>query len=353
MFLVKPLAGIGYTPVNVLGRKQYREPLWFAVLAFAPVIIMATLRGDFVDTYAYRNWFLSLPDSTIGVLKLFPADIKDKGFSILSAAIKCFISHNDVVYFFIIAAFQGLVLIYVYRKYSINYLMSAFLFIASTDYMSWMFNGVRQFTAVTILFAATTFMLEKRWVPTTLLILLAATMHQSALLMFAIVIIAHGKAWNMRTLLWIAATIVSVLFIDIFTDILDVIMQETQYANMVSDWEMWGDDGTNALRVLVYSVPTILSAVGLRYIRQTDDKVVNFCTNMSIVSTGLYILSMFTSGIFIGRLPIYASLYNYILLPWEIENMFTKQSARIIAWAMVAAYMVFYYYQMHFIWRLI
>ena len=63
-------------------------------------------------------------------------------------------------------------------------------------------------------------------------------------------------------------------------------MQETQYANMVSDWNEWGDDGTNALRVLVYSIPTILSFIGLKYIRAEDNPVINFCTNMSIISTG-------------------------------------------------------------------
>ena len=67
---------------------------------------------------------------------------------------------------------------------------------------------------------------------------------------------------------------------------------------------------------------------------------------MSIASAGLYVISMFTSGIFIGRLPIYFSLYNYILLPWEINRIFTKQSARIIYIIMVIAYLGFYLYSL-------
>ena len=86
------------------------------------------------------------------------------------------------------------------------------------------------------------------------------------------------------------------------------------------------------------------------YIQAEDDPVINFCTNMSIISTGIYIISMFTSGIFIGRLPIYASLYNYILLPWEIDHMFTKESKRLIMIVMVAAYLVFYWYQIEVVW---
>ena len=153
--------------------------------------------------------------------------------------------------------------------------------------------------------------------------------------------------------MFLSAALVAVTFVNQFTSILDNMMQETQYANMVNDWTLWGDDGTNVFRVLVYSVPTILSLIGLKYIHYENDPVINFCANMSIVSTGLYIISMFTSGIFIGRLPIYASLYNYILLPWEINHMFTDRSVRIIKIVAVICYCVFFFYQMRFAWEVL
>ena len=353
MFAVKMLTNVGYEPVDILGRKEYRVSKGFAVFAFAPVILMATFRGNIADSYAYRRMFATLPDTISGLIAYMPGVTKDKGFTILSSIIKTFISSNDIIYFFIIAAFQGLVLVYVYRKYSIDYLFSFFLFIASTDYVSWMFNGMRQFLAVTIMFAATTLMLEKKWVPTIAVILLASTMHQSALLMIPLVIIAHGKPWNKKSILFLAGTLVAVVFVDQFTNILDIVMQETQYSNVVSDWTMGGDDGTNVIRVLVYSVPTVISILGIKQIKRANDPVINFCVNMSIVSTGLYIVSMATSGIFIGRLPIYASLYNYILLPWQIKNIFTRRSSQFAFLMAILAYIGFYYYQMHFAWTII
>lgn len=350
MFLVKVLANVTYSPVYILGRKEYRVSKGFAILTFAPVIWMATFRGNIADSYAYRRMFASLPDTISGLIAYMPGVTKDKGFTVLSSIIKTFITSDDVIYFFIIAALQGLVLVYVYRKYSINYLFSIFLFIASTDYMSWMFNGMRQFIAVTLMFAATTLMLEKKWGKVLFIILIASTMHQSALLMIPIVLVAQGRPWNKKSIAFLAATLVAVAFVDQFTNILDYIMQETQYSNVVTDWTMGGDDGTNALRVLVYSVPTVLSLLGIKQIRRANNPVINFCTNMSIVSTGLYIVSMVTSGIFIGRLPIYASLYNYILLPWQIENIFTKQSSRLVYVLAITAYLGFYYYQMFIAW---
>lgn len=331
----------------VLGEEKSRLVPFIALLAVAPLIYMAATRTNIGDTSNYRHSFLSMPDS-FAELPVYLGQVqKDKGFYALSALIHIFIGDKPQWYFFLIALFQAGVLATVYRKYSSSYLISVFLFLASTDYISWMFNGIRQFLAVCVIFAATGFLLRKKWVPTVLLILLASTMHQSALLMLPVVFIVQGRAWNPKMLLFLAGILVSVLFIDRFTNILDSAMQDTQYGNMVSDWTEWGDDGTNVFRVLVYAVPTILALLGRRFLKAEQDPLIHLCCNMSIVSTGLYLLSMFTSGIFIGRLPIYASLYNYILLPWEIDRMFTKSSARLVTALMILFYLAFYYYQMH------
>ena len=150
------------------------------------------------------------------------------------------------------------------------------------------------------------------------------------------------------------AMLLAIAFVDQFTGILDTMLADTQYGNVVSDWQSWNDDGTNPLRVLVYSVPTILSLIGIRYIRNADDPVINLCCNMSVITTALYCLSIFTSGVFLGRLPIYTSLYSVgILLPWEVNNLFTEKSAKLVKVVMILAYIAFYYYQMHFTWALL
>lgn len=129
------------------------------------------------------------------------------------------------------------------------------MFVASTDYMSWMFNGMRQFIAVSITLGAFSYILEKQYVPMIGLILLAATIHGSALLMLPLVFVIQGRAWNRRTLLLIAAVCGAILFMGQFTDVLDHLLAETQYSDIVTN-EIWQhDDGTNLLRVLFYSIP--------------------------------------------------------------------------------------------------
>lgn len=336
-----------YRTEFVSGERVRRVTPLFAVVAVLPLVIWAGFRGNVGDTGSYIQAFKDMPTSLSGISSYIESQEKDQGFYFVSAVIKCIIGNQDTIYFIIVAAVQCILLFKIYRKYSSAFAVSFFLFIASTDYISWVFNGMRQFTAVTITVACFPWILQKKYVKAIIVILIASLFHQSALLVLPFVFIVQGKAWNKKTLFFIVAVVIAVVFADRFTDILDNMLAETQYQNVVSDWEQFQDDGTNILRVLVYSVPTILSLIGIKYIREADDPMINICVNMSIASAGLYVVSMFTSGIFIGRLPIYFSLYNYILLPWEIRNMFTKRSAALINGAMLLGYTGFYMYSIY------
>lgn len=332
---------------------EKRYEVWFAILVFAPIIWMAGTRELFGDTGMYIQDYKGMPN-TLGELPTYVAGTeKDKGFYLFSALIKLVFGTNHTIYFMILAAIQGIILTIIFRKYSISYVFSVFLFVISTDYVAWMYNGIRQFMAVVFIFLATILMLKKKYVPLIIVILLASTMHQSALLMIPLVFIAQGEAWNQKTLMFIAIALLAILFVGEFTDVLDVALEETQYRNVVRDYESFNDDGTNPLRVLIYSIPAIIAFAGRRIIKRVDNPLINFCTNMSIISAGLYLISMVTSGIYMGRLPIYASLYGYILLPWEIENIFNKGSRKIVYGCTIICYFVFYFYQMHFAWKLI
>lgn len=337
-------------PVKVLGRTEYRWSWGAAILLVIPYIVAAAFRTDAMvgDTASYRRWFLSMPTTVSEWPEVLSEVTKDKGFSVMLLLLRLIFRNADIMFFLVIALFQILVVAMVCRKYSCDYWMSIFMFIATTDYISWVNNGLRQFVAVTIIFAATDLMLEKKYIPTIVLILLASTIHGSALLMLPIVFIIQGKPWNKKTILLALASIVVLYFADQFTNILDNLLSETAYTNMVSDWQEWNDDGTNPLRVLVYSMPTILSLIGWKYIKAEDAPIINLATNASLVSTALYIVSMGTSGIFMGRLPIYVSMYSmYILLPWEIKHMFTEDSARLIKICTVVSFSVFFGYQMN------
>ena len=140
----------------VMGKVEERWSPLAAVLLVVPYIVWAGFRSDgFGDTASYRSAFKNMPVSIAEWPTFLDGVTKDKGFSILSLVIKILSGNSSVFYFIVIAAIQILILVFVYRKYSCNYWLSIFLFIATTDYISWVHNGIRQFLAVTLIFAAT------------------------------------------------------------------------------------------------------------------------------------------------------------------------------------------------------
>jgi len=120
----------------VMGRIEERWQIAPAVLLVVPYILAATLRSDnFGDTYAYRSVFREAP-SKIAALPLYLEGIKkDKGFSVLIVIIKALIGNSPILFFMFIATVQMLCMAFIYRKYSENYWMSIFVFVAGTDYM--------------------------------------------------------------------------------------------------------------------------------------------------------------------------------------------------------------------------
>lgn len=337
--------------IEIHGRKEKRYG-WIPVLIIIiPMIIVAAMRKDTIgDTYAYMVSFRNTTASFSAIPEIFAENGKDKGFSVFNILIKMVVGDHYQIYFGIIAAICLFCVAYVYRKYSCNFAMSMFLFLASSDYIQWTHNGMRQFIAVCIIFAATDLLLKKRYVPYILIVLLASTIHATALLMVPICFIVQGRGWNIRSVLFTIAVLIAINFSGALSDFIVDFMTDTQYSSEVN--QFLATDGTNILRVVVFAVPPILALVFRRYLNASQYPILDLSVNMSIISMGAYIISAVTSGIFVGRIPIYFSLYNYILLPWLVENVFEKRSQKLVYAVIIACYMYFYYYQVSVSWNL-
>ena len=336
----------------VLGKKEVRWNWIAAVMMAIPFVIWAAWRPDsFGDTGVYRTHFEAAPTSLVDAGTFMLSQTKDRGYALIEAIVKALISKSSTTFFFIISAVQMALLLYIYRKYSTNFWLSMFLFVASTDYLSWMHNGIRQFLAATIIFACLPLLLKKRYVAMVLVVLLVSQLHLSALVVLPFIFIVNGRAWNFRTILFIIGVIVSMFFIDNITGFITNAIEDTAYEGNIEYF--FDDNGTNLYRVLFYSVPALGALLLRPYVDAADEPLINVCVNLSVVAAGFYVLSFFTSGILIGRLPIYFSLANYILIPWLIREVFDRNSVLLVEAGVVGVYVVFFYYQVGVTWHLL
>lgn len=333
---------------NVNGKYERRWGIAAAFLVFLPIFWIACMGTPRSDTWLYISSFERFPTEwSDGLEKILQAE-SGQAYDILQLLIKKIFGNNVVVFRIILALIHSIPLVMVFRKYSESYLMSIFLFVATACHTGWMMNGIRQFIAVVIILAATPLMIQRRLGVVALIVLFASTFHFSALLMLPVIFIVQGRAWNKKTIFYIVVALLAMYVFDNYTGVMDFMLQGTEYEGAVQNWQALGDDGTNPIRVFVHAIPMLLALLGRNHIKYENDIMLNICVNMSIVTTGLYLISMVTSGIMVGRLPIYTSLYNLILLPNLIPKMFTESSNRMIRLMMIVFYLIFYMVEVGF-----
>lgn len=329
---------------------EQRVNLFFALMTFSVIIFFASLRSSVADTGAYISMFKSYPNDLSqidgllnGVAKRYP------GFLVLTVILKKFTSDYNV-WFTIIAVISGICVMIPLYKYSSNFGVSAFLFMASCQF-SWMFNGMRQFLVASIIFACTGLVLRRKFIPYAIIVCLLSTIHTSALILIPMYFIVTGEPWNKRTMLFVGGIILAILFTSKFTGMLEDVVENTDYASSMEEFKET-DDGTSIMRIAVESVPVIIAFVYRNRIKDKLTPIIKLSINMSLVASGLYVISKIArSGIMLGRLPIYFSMYNLILLPWLIKNIFNKEEKRLVYYLMIVLYIAFFYYQMVVTWN--
>lgn len=331
-------------------RYECRTNLFMAILTFSFLIVLAGLRSGMADTHTYIQSFQGLPNDILEMYETVSTYTKSKGFYFFAGLIKCFISEDYHVWLFILATINGLCVAVTLKEYSTDFATSALLFILTCSF-TWMFNGLKQFFAVTVIFAATGLLIKKKFIPYMLLILFMSTFHNTVLIFIPVYFIVQGEAWNKRTIIFIVFTIMAIIFADQFTDLFNDVMENTTYSESIKELSKT-DNGANIFRILVSSVPTIMAFIYRKRIKEISTPIIDLCINMSIMGTGIYIISkILSSGIMIGRLPIYFTMYNLILLPWLIKNIFDKNERRLIYYAMIVCYFAYFYYQIFVNWE--
>ena len=334
-----------------LGEEVYeaRAHLFMAVVTFAVIVFFAGMRTTVGDTTAYIKMFGDYPLFQNAHDIIFDSSAREPGFRLFSILIKTFISDNYNVWLSIIAVISGICVMYPIYKYSCNFGVSAFLFMASCQF-SWMFNGMRQFLIAAIIFSCTDLILKNKTLVYIIIVCILSTIHKSAFILIPMYFIAQGEPWNKRTILFIGCIVLAMLFTSKFTNLLTDVVEQTDYASSVNEFKAT-DDGTNPIRILVESVPIILAFIYRDNIKDKLTPIIKLSINMSLIASGLYIISKIAhSGILLGRLPIYFSMYNLILLPWLLNNIFDKKEKDLIYFIMIICYFLFFYYQMVVTW---
>ena len=319
-----------------------------AHLAIAFLVFFIGLRDAGADTHAYIRNYVFFTESGMGKALRTLFSFKDEClFGAYGIFMKTIFGDNYTPYLFGIAAIIGLVVSDVLRKESEAYYTSLILFMLMGMW-TWMFNGIRQFLAVALSFACLPLIEKKQTFKYIICILIISRIHFSVVMLIAAYFLVRGEPWRVKTLLMLLGVLFAVLFTNSFNDVLEVATAGTTYGNIVTDIYYLRDTGSNPLRTVIYAVPPILAFVNRKYIEKNAPELIKICINMSIICVGVSAIANVTSGVYIGRLPIYYAVYNLILLPWLFIHVYRENkkawTKRIMAFYSLYYIFMFCYY---------
>lgn len=306
--------------IDKLGNQVKKTSKIQIILTLTPIVYFTGMRSrGIADTASYVREFNSFPS---GFYEIFNRENYSGYTESLFKAIGIFcktISTEYHFYFVVISIIIGLFLAGAFYKYSEYYSETIILFMLSGTF-SWMLNGVRQFIAVSIIFYAMHFIYEKKRLLFIVFVLLAAGFHTSALLMLPVCFMVGGEAWNMRTIITLIITIVVLISASNILSVLKLFTDTTTYNSYSKT--LTSDTGSNILRTFFYAICPILAFIRREQIREKNNLLVNMCINMSLLCTGISLVANFTSGVLVGRLPIYFFMSELILLPWLLNIVY-------------------------------
>lgn len=317
-----------------------------ASILFFPIFWLASMGPAINDIPTYLALYKAIPLEVSDFFKYLVTMESGYGFAIMEWLIKTIFGNNLVAFRIIIALIHSIPLVLVFRRYSEDYWITIYLFVASATHIGWMMNGLRQFIAVVMILSVLPLMIKKKHIPVIIVVLVASTIHISALFMLPIVFIVQGSAGNKKTLGFIILAIVAMFILSKNPTLADIFLEGTEYEGALTEMQRMADDGVNPIRVLVSIVPVFLAFVQRKHIEREENKVIHICVNMSVITVGLNLVAMVTSGILMGRMAIYTSLYSFIIMPYLIRNAFTKDSQKLVNILMIVLYFIYYCFEM-------
>lgn len=303
---------------------------FFVTVVITTLVIVSGLRHDIGDTYFYMHSY------SISQFPLQKLDFKGEfGFYILQSLLH-HISNDPQILIFTTALVTNILIVIVLYKYSRMIEVSMYVFIASGLFTVSM-NGLRQTLAASIIFAATSFILKGNWKGFMLVVLLASTIHNSALIFIPIYFIVRRKAWSKVTILLLGIAILVTLMYSTFSSLIFGALSDTEYGH----YSTFSEGGANILRIAVTGVPLLIAFMGRKKLRELwpeSDTIVN----LSLLGF-LFMIISYKDWIF-ARFDIYFELYTLILFSWIIP-LFAKKQRYFVYYGLITCYFAYFLYE--------
>lgn len=308
--------------------RSNKKPIFIGTFMIALIfIVVSGARSGIGDTSMYTHLYEMIIENTY-------EDGYEKGF-IFFLNFLATISQNPQFMIIVTSIITHGINIFVMANYSSYFELEVYMYIASGFFLTSM-NGIRQAMASAIVFLGTTFLINRKFIPYVFLVLIASTLHTSAIIMIPVYFIVNNDLWTKHFNVIIMAGIFIIVFGGIISSILFKLLASTRYGS----YDTFEEGGANIIRVAVAFVPVLLAYLQKYSLKKIMPKCDIF-VNLSILNFFVMALSI-DSWIF-ARMSYYFQLYSFILLPYVIKSVENIKEKRFIYYSFLVAYFIFMY----------
>lgn len=315
-----------YPSVRVGIKRDFQSKVifWGILVAF---ILFAGLRSKYNDTSAYIHAFNILDTGDLNLSTLFDPY---GGFEIYQKLIKLYISEDPQVFILLSSILTNLLYIVFYTRHTNKYAEVIFLY--SIGSFIFGMAGIKQAIAVGISLYAIEGYLNKKYIRAILLLLLAMTFHPYIICLICVPLLKN-HIWDGKTVAVITVCIIAFANMEIVFELFSIIGRD--YSNSTFD-----DYTINPIRVLVESIPVIISFVYRDKLNKSNNKLLFLGINMQTISFVFTAMGLFVNPIFLGRMATYFTCLSAVAIP-EMLSVCWKKSKN--GETLILGYYIFFF----------
>lgn len=327
------------------GNVNYKTTTSLVVISALYILFFAGFRDICVDTSGYIKNYYAMPTDWNGIFNTVQEQSSGKGFYVLLGFFKMlFFESNHYTWLFFVAGLSLWGMCRSFNHFSCNYALSYYLYVATAAF-TYLFNGARQGLALSLLFGFVFLLFDgkqKHFIYYFLIAILCATIHNSAWFVIPLTYVCFKREIFDRYMIAIAILFaISINYMDNVMDAAADIMNK-DYTESLDE-----SAGSNIMRLVISFVPSIMVIAKLNTVRRISSPFMKFVINMTFMQACFFLISTFSSGLLIGRMPAYFEPYSFILYPWLFMYVYKQP---IVKGLCIFLFGVYFYIQMALTW---
>lgn len=316
--------------------KKKESFFWFVMTV--SMILFVGLRTSWNDTFHYTHAY-ELIDRSASIFRginLFSL-ASNPGFNIVNRImVKLGFSVQDFLMTY--AAVTIGINMWFLRKYTNNLGVSVFLYFTMDCYVFSM-AAIKQCVAVAICLVGVDRAIRKKNASCIVWVVVAMLFHPYAF-MYALTPLLFFVPWSKKTwYLLLGFGIAGILLQPMMRLVvgLTTILGQDYSADLLSG------EGINIFRLLVVSVPILLSYLKRKEIAARHDPVLNLVVNLSMLNAEIMFVGLFGTANYFGRLANYFLVFQTLALP-KLIALYKRDDRKLLNYGMVIGYCAYFVY---------